>query len=206
MMQFWALIVDSFRESRDRKIFWVMLVIELATAAIAALPAIQRQQYDAMARPYRVVLVRYLLAARDETRAAIILKQVLEGANDKARQRRSAEAAKARDHEATERISRAIADAYVGLVEQFRRWPPQSRPPIGDYLAAAIVHEPADARAWAWRVWLAAEAGATEAIEAALRDAAAAGVSAADVRRIRSSLGHEFPALRDFLSPTSQPR
>lgn len=32
-MQFWALIVDSFRESRDRKIFWVMLVIESVVAA-----------------------------------------------------------------------------------------------------------------------------------------------------------------------------
>jgi len=32
-MQFWALIVDSLRESRDRKIFWVMLVIELMVAA-----------------------------------------------------------------------------------------------------------------------------------------------------------------------------
>ena len=33
-MQFWALIVDSFRESRDRKIFWVMLLIELVVAAM----------------------------------------------------------------------------------------------------------------------------------------------------------------------------
>ena len=32
-MQIWALIVDSFRESLDRKIFWVMLVISLAVAA-----------------------------------------------------------------------------------------------------------------------------------------------------------------------------
>ena len=32
-MQFWALIVDSFRESRDRKIFWVMLAISVAIAA-----------------------------------------------------------------------------------------------------------------------------------------------------------------------------
>lgn len=31
-MQFWALIVDSFRESLDRKIFWVLLVV---TAVIA---------------------------------------------------------------------------------------------------------------------------------------------------------------------------
>ena len=35
-MQFWALIVDSFRESRDRKIFWVMLVIETVIAAAMA--------------------------------------------------------------------------------------------------------------------------------------------------------------------------
>ena len=32
-MQFWALIVDSFRESCDRKIFRVMLVIEMLVAA-----------------------------------------------------------------------------------------------------------------------------------------------------------------------------
>ena len=32
-MQIWALIVDSFRESLDRKIFWVMLLISLLVAA-----------------------------------------------------------------------------------------------------------------------------------------------------------------------------
>lgn len=32
-MQFWALIVDSFRESLDRKIFWVLAGISLLTAA-----------------------------------------------------------------------------------------------------------------------------------------------------------------------------
>jgi len=31
-MQFWALVFDSFRESLDRKIFWVMLLISLAVA------------------------------------------------------------------------------------------------------------------------------------------------------------------------------
>jgi ABC-type transport system involved in multi-copper enzyme maturation permease subunit len=35
-MQFWAIIVDSFRESRDRKIFWVMLIISLFVAAAMA--------------------------------------------------------------------------------------------------------------------------------------------------------------------------
>ena len=33
-MQVWALIVDSFRESLDRKIFWVMLLISLSVAAV----------------------------------------------------------------------------------------------------------------------------------------------------------------------------
>lgn len=33
-MQFWALIVDSFRESRDRKIFWVMLGLSVLVAAV----------------------------------------------------------------------------------------------------------------------------------------------------------------------------
>ncbi len=32
-MQFWALIVDSFRESLDRKIFWVLVCISLLVAA-----------------------------------------------------------------------------------------------------------------------------------------------------------------------------
>ena len=32
-MQFWALIVDSFRESRNRKIFWVIAAISLIIAA-----------------------------------------------------------------------------------------------------------------------------------------------------------------------------
>ena len=37
-MQAWALIVDGFRESRDRKIFWVMLAISLlVTAALACI-------------------------------------------------------------------------------------------------------------------------------------------------------------------------
>lgn len=36
-MQLWAMIVDSFRESRDRKTFWVMLLISFAiTGAMAA--------------------------------------------------------------------------------------------------------------------------------------------------------------------------
>ncbi|HUU86010.1 MAG TPA: ABC transporter permease [Phycisphaerae bacterium] len=35
-MQLWALIVDGFRESRDRKIFWVMLGITVLIAAVMA--------------------------------------------------------------------------------------------------------------------------------------------------------------------------
>ncbi|MCP4248704.1 MAG: ABC transporter permease subunit [bacterium] len=35
-MQFWALVVDSFRESRDRKIFWVLIGLSLLIAAVRA--------------------------------------------------------------------------------------------------------------------------------------------------------------------------
>ncbi len=35
-MQFWALIVDSFRESLDRKIFWVLIAITLIIVAVLA--------------------------------------------------------------------------------------------------------------------------------------------------------------------------
>lgn len=35
-MQFWALMVDGFRESRDRKVFWVMLAISLLVSAAMA--------------------------------------------------------------------------------------------------------------------------------------------------------------------------
>lgn len=35
-MQLWALIADGFRESRDRKIFWVMLIMSLLVAGLMA--------------------------------------------------------------------------------------------------------------------------------------------------------------------------
>ena len=35
-MQIWALIVDSFRESRDKKLFWIMLIVSTMAAAALA--------------------------------------------------------------------------------------------------------------------------------------------------------------------------
>src|SRR5262245_29836748 len=35
-MQFWSIIADSFRESRDRKIFWVMIGLSCLVAAAMA--------------------------------------------------------------------------------------------------------------------------------------------------------------------------
>ncbi len=40
-MQFWALLVDSFRESRDRKIFWVMLILSVVGAGAMACVAFE---------------------------------------------------------------------------------------------------------------------------------------------------------------------
>lgn len=45
-MQTWALIADSFRESLDRKIFWVMLIIEGIVAAAMFCITFQPDQVD----------------------------------------------------------------------------------------------------------------------------------------------------------------
>ena len=47
-MQFWALIVDSFRESLDRKIFWVLVVISVLVAAAMSCVGFQPTHVDIM--------------------------------------------------------------------------------------------------------------------------------------------------------------
>lgn len=47
-MQFWALIVDSFRESLDRKIFWVLAALSLLVAAAMACIAFEPTKVNIM--------------------------------------------------------------------------------------------------------------------------------------------------------------
>ena len=47
-MQFWALIVDSFRESLDRKIFWVLVGVSVLVAAAMSCVGFQPTHVDIM--------------------------------------------------------------------------------------------------------------------------------------------------------------
>ena len=156
--------------------------IGLVQRAIDALPHIQEQEYEELLRPFRVRLVRYLLVAGREEEAGELLRRTL-------------------DDESA--VASLLANTYVGLAQTFMvgpaALPPDERPPVRLWLRAALCLQPDHWRAWSWLVWLEAEAGDGAAIESALREAAAAGVSTEGLRRIRNSLCQEFPHLREEL-------
>jgi hypothetical protein len=149
--------------------------VELIQQAIEALPRIQPQKYAELARPFRINLARYLLCQGRETEADVVLLDVVGNPRD---------------------VAAAAAQAYVQLTRTFIRRPIDERPPVRAWLAAARRRSAADREAWAWTAWLEAEAGDVAAVKRVLRDAAAAGVNAEDVRRMRASLISEFPNLR----------
>ena len=162
----------ALRESPDQ----AEQAIALLREAIAELPVIQQQMYDALALPLRSSLVPALLAAGKENEAADMLRTIIDDAL----------------------IPQALAANYVQLASLYIRRPADERGPIQEWLAAALRHQPANLSAWAWQAWLAAEQGDDEAVEATLSAAARAGVSPEDRQRIRASLDQEFAA------PTSQ--
>lgn len=160
---------------------------ELVQQAIAALPVIQEQKYEALLRPFRSRLVRCLLAAGDEAGALDVLRRM----TDDAAQQQA-----------------ALADAYTQLVARFVRLPRDRRPDARPWLDAALRISPAHTGAWSWRAWLAAEDTAdASAARAVLDKAAAAGLSTENLQRIRLSLCREFPALCSDLgvAPAAQP-
>jgi len=58
-MQLWALIVDSFRESLDRKIFWVLIVISMLVAAAMFCIGFAPTHVDLMFGMWEIETVRY---------------------------------------------------------------------------------------------------------------------------------------------------
>lgn len=156
----------------------------LVQAAIAALPAIQTQQYDLMAAPFRRQYALYALAGGDEQAAEPVLRQLLGADAD---------------------LALAMADEYVRLSKMFIRRTADQRPPLRPWLRAALRHVPAHTLAWSWIAWLAAADGQLDVLEAVLGDAAAAGVTAGDIGLIRRSLAQEYPELRERLIPQSSP-
>ena len=153
---------------------------ELVRQALAALPEIQEQKYEAMTRPYRQRLIVYLVAAGDEAGA---------------RQALSSETGEPADSAAR------LADAYVSVAELYIRRPPGQRPAIAEEsLRAALRQVPAHPRAWSWLAWVAAQHGDADGVELVLRQAGIAGVPAEWLDRIRGSLKQEFPGTQPATS------
>jgi O-antigen ligase/tetratricopeptide (TPR) repeat protein len=150
--------------------------VALLREAIHALPAIQTQKYNQMVWPYRLRLVRFLLAAGEEAEAAEVLKPAL--ADDVT-------------------VERAMADAYVDLAGMFMQRSPESRPAVEPWLRAALRLQPAHAEAWAWMIVLATEQGDAEAVRTALRDAEEAGVAEPDLEFLRNIALQQMPELFD---------
>ncbi len=63
-MQFWALIADSFRESLDRKIFWVMLVITLVVAAAMFCIGFEPGRIDILFGSWSIATDKFTLAGK----------------------------------------------------------------------------------------------------------------------------------------------
>jgi len=74
--------------------------------------------------------------------------------------------------------------------------PADQRPPVRDWLQAAVRQSPADRRAWRWLAWLDAERSDADALRTTLRAAAEAGVPEERLALIRRSLAKEFPNLQ----------
>lgn len=159
--------------------------IDLISAAIEALPRIQKQQLAAKERPFRERLAIYLLAAGNEQAAREQLDELLDDPAD---------------------IPGIMADAYVNhLATTFLDRPPASRPPIGRWLDAALRLSPRHFGAWSWKAWLAGEAGEVEAINQTLFDAGAAGVAPDALRTIRRDLCQQYRGLCDQIRLPGKP-
>ena len=88
-----------------------------------------------------------------------------------------------------------MADECVRLAQLDIRRPSDQRPPVEQWLAAALEQKPDHLGAWSWLAWLAAEGGDVTAVRTILADAARRGLRPEDIQRIRGSLCQEFPAL-----------
>ncbi|MBU0637551.1 MAG: O-antigen ligase family protein [Planctomycetes bacterium] len=161
--------------------------VALSRAALEALPIIQQQKYAQMAAEYRLRLARYLLANGEEDAARAALQLAVGD---------------------TAPFEQRLADMYVWLAQTFVRLAADKRPPIADWLAAAIRLEPRHLRAWGWRAWTAAETNDPAAVETVLAQARQAGLSREQLDQIARSLRQEFPELElsgMTAEPESQP-
>jgi len=142
--------------------------------AIGALPVIQQQKYDAMARPYRMKLARLLLVGEKENAARAVLLKAFDD---------------------DEVVTNAMADMYADLARSFIRRPADQRPPVERWISAALRLRPAHQQAWAWRVVLATEGGDASAVRATLQAAKDAGLPETDLAALRRIVEQQMPGL-----------
>ena len=81
-MQFWALIVDSFRESLDRKIFWVMLFFTLLVAATMFCVAFEPGKVDILFGSWSIPTDKFTVAGgvRKDFIAGILTEWIMDNA------------------------------------------------------------------------------------------------------------------------------
>lgn len=153
----------------------VAAVRRVAERGLARLPKIQKQKYDALARPHREQLVRVALAAGDEAAAteyARVLAATIAGAPA---------------------VRDILSEEYLRLV----RWTARNaseRDLAARWAERATVLAPTVPDGWAWRAWCAAADGDAAGAAAILRQAREAGIPAATIDSIRGDLLKEFGA------------
>lgn len=153
---------------------------DLLHAALDALPVIQKQKYEEQARPYRLSLARLLLAGGRELEAADVLRLMT-------------------DEDGV--VAATIVDLYLRLASSFLPRPPDERPALRPWLRAALRINPRSVEAWRLTLALAIEQGDTDAVEATLRDAEAAGVPESGLEALRNFAREELPATPDEAGP-----
>lgn len=158
--------------------------------AQAALPAIQAQKLQALARPIVSRRVRALLAAGREGEARRAAATLVVDAN----QALAVDTNRAPGAPDDLRVDALIGEAYVTLLSMYVRKPTTPDAAARAWAAAATRLAPGDVWSWGWSAWLHARAGESDAAATTLRTARAAGVPDDLIARIREGLCGEFPA------------
>lgn len=81
-MQLWALIVDTFRESRDRRIFWLMLIASILTAATMASVTFEPNRVHLFFGAWTLETDRFTGSSgvRPDMVATIVVDHIMDGA------------------------------------------------------------------------------------------------------------------------------
>jgi len=155
------------------------LAVSLLQEALAALPRVSSEKFNESARPFRIRLAKYQLAAGQEEPATQTLREIV--VDDPAR------------------IEAFKADLYVDLAQSLFSAPGDTRQHAGKWLDAARQHSPRHRGAWGAEARLAARTGGADAAMAVLEEARAAGLTGEDLEAIRLNLCDQFPDLRERL-------